>query len=182
MDVGRTLRARSRGEWRRWLEKNHAKADEVWLVFHRKDSGRHYVPYADAVEEALCFGWIDSIVKPLGDGARAQRFTPRRPGSNLSELNRERMRSLIKRGLMTKAGLAAVSGLKDAKFKIAPDILRALKQDPEVWANFRAFPESYRRVRIGWIQNTTGNAEIRAQRLRYLIKMTKAGKKFGSHQ
>ncbi len=182
MEVGRTLRARSRGEWRRWLQKNHAKADEVWLVFHRKDSDKRFVPYADAVEEALCFGWIDSIVKPLSDGARAQRFTPRRPGSKLSELNRERMRTLVDRGLMTKAGVDAVGGLARSKFKIEPDILRALKKDPEVWANFRSFPESYRRVRVGWIQNTTGNADVRAQRLHYLIRMTKAGKKFGSHQ
>jgi uncharacterized protein YdeI (YjbR/CyaY-like superfamily) len=180
MEVGRTLRARSRGEFRRWLERNHATAKEVWLVFHTKGSGRSFVPYADAVEEALCFGWIDSIAKKLPGESRAQRFTPRRPGSPMSELNKERVRSLIERGLVTPAGLAAAGDLDS--FEADPAIVSALQEDAEVWANFLSFPESYRRVRIGWIQNTTGNAEVREQRLRYLIRMTRAGKQFGSHR
>ena len=181
MEVGRTLRARSRGEFRRWLETNYATAKEVWLVFHTKASGKRFVPYAHAVEEALCFGWIDSIAKKLPGDSRAQRFTPRRPGSPMSELNKERVRSLIERGLMTPAGLAAAGDLS-AGFVADPAILSALQEDAEVWRKFQTFPESYRRVRIGWIQNTTGNDEVREQRLRYLIKMTKAGKQFGSHR
>lgn len=180
MEVGKTLRARTRGEWRRWLQKNHASASEVWLVYHRKASGKPFVAYADAVEEALCFGWIDSIAKPLAEGARAQRFSPRRAGSKLSELNKERARRMVERGLMTPAGLAAAGDLSPATFKIDPAILRALKKDPQVWANFQSFPESYQRVRLGWIQNTApGRAEVKKQRLDYFIKMTKAGKKFG---
>ena len=182
MEVGKTLRARTRGEWRRWLTNHHESADEIWLVFHKKASGKAFVPYADAVEEALCFGWIDSVVKPLGDGSRAQRFTPRRGGSKMSELNKERARSLIERGFMTEAGLAAAGDLSPDQFKMSAPILRALKEDPDVWANFQSFPESYQRVRIGWIQNTTGAPDVQTQRLKYFIKMTKAGKKFGSHQ
>jgi uncharacterized protein YdeI (YjbR/CyaY-like superfamily) len=181
VEIGRTLRAKTRAEWRRWLQKNHATAKEIWLIAYTKASGKQFVPYADAVEEALCFGWIDSIVKKLGEDSRAQRYTPRRPGSSVSELNKERMRGLIERGLMTEAGLATAPELA-TNFEIAPDILAALQADPEVWKNFEDFPESYQRVRVGWVQNTTGNEEIRQQRLRYLIKMTKAGKKFGSHQ
>ena len=181
MEVGRTLRARSRSEWRRWLDENHATAKEIWLVLHTKASGKRFVPYSASVEEALCFGWIDSIVKKLSAESRAQRFTPRRAGSPVSELNKERARKMIAEGKMTEAGLASLGDLTPEKFEVEPDVLAALKEDPEVWANFQRFPDSYQRVRVGWIQNTTGPAEVREQRLRYFIKMTKQGKRFGSH-
>jgi uncharacterized protein YdeI (YjbR/CyaY-like superfamily) len=182
MEVGQTLRAKSRAEWRRWLQKNHLAAREIWLVFQRKDSGKRHVAYADAVEEALCFGWIDSIVKPLPDGERAQRFTPRRPGSSVSELNKERIRRMIALDLMTDAGLQAAGDISSDGFKIEPGIMRAIKKDPEVWAHFQTLPDSYRRVRIGWIQEARGRPDVVEQRLRYFLKMTRAGKKFGSHQ
>jgi uncharacterized protein YdeI (YjbR/CyaY-like superfamily) len=179
VEIGKTLRAKTRAEWRRWLQKNHAKAPEIWLVFHTKASGKPYVPYDAAVEEALCFGWIDGIVKKLDADGRAQRFTPRRRGRPVSELNKERMRRMIEAGMMTEAGLAAAPDLDD-EFQIWPEILEELKADPRVWKNFQAFPEPYKRVRIGWIQNTTGNADVRRQRLDYFIKMTRAGKRFGT--
>jgi uncharacterized protein YdeI (YjbR/CyaY-like superfamily) len=179
MEVGRTLRARTRAEWRRWLEKNHEKASEIWLVAYTKASGKKFVPYGEAVEEALCFGWIDSIVKKPGADSRAQRYTPRRPGRPVSELNKERMRRLIEAGKMTEAGLAVAPDLHD-DFVIADWILEALRADPLVWKNFQSFPEAYRRVRVGWIQNTTGNDEVRRQRLDYFIKMTRDGKQFGT--
>jgi len=179
MEIGNTLRARTRAEWRRWLKKNHQSAREIWLVYYTRASGKPFVPYDAAVEEALCFGWIDGIVKKLEADSRAQRFTPRRPRSPVSELNKERMRRLIEAGRMTEAGLAAAPDL-DAEFKIWPEILAELKADPIVWENFQGFPEAYRRIRIGWIQNTTGNAEVRRQRLDYLLKMTREGKQFGT--
>lgn len=106
MNITKTLYAKDRTQWRRWLEKNHDKEKEIWLVFYRKDSGKVSISYNDAVEEALCFGWIDSIEKGI-DGERfAQRFTPRKPKSKWSETNKERVKKLIKEGKMTKAGLA----------------------------------------------------------------------------
>jgi len=179
MEIGRTLRARNRGEWRRWLAKNHQAAGEIWLVFYTKASGKAFVPYDAAVEEALCFGWIDGIVKKLEADSRAQRFTRRRPRSPISELNKERMRRMIEAGKMTEAGLAVAPDL-DAEFVIWPEILAELQADPVVWKNFQAFPEAYRRIRTGWIQNTTGNAEVRRQRLDYLLRMTREGKQFGT--
>lgn len=182
MEIGKTLEAKTRAEWRRWLSKHHKTEPEIWLVFHTKASGEKFVPYDEAVEEALCYGWIDSIVKKLGETSRAQRFTPRRPGRAVSELNKERMREMIAAGKMTTAGLDAAGDITPEKFVISPAVLRALKKDAEVWRNFQAFPEHYKRVRIGWIQNTSGDASVKAQRLRYFIKMTKANKKFGTIQ
>jgi uncharacterized protein YdeI (YjbR/CyaY-like superfamily) len=178
VEIGKTLKARTRSEWRRWLKKNHATASEIWLVFFTKASGKKFVPYDDAVEEALCFGWIDGIVKKLEADSRAQRFTPRRPGRPVSELNKERMRRMIEAGKMTEAGLAAAPDLHD-KFEVADWIVEELKADPVVWRNFQRFPEAYRRIRVAWIQNTTGNDDVRRQRLDYLIKMTRQGKQFG---
>jgi uncharacterized protein YdeI (YjbR/CyaY-like superfamily) len=98
----------------------------------------------------------------------------------MSELNRERVRRLLELGLMTEAGLALAGDL-DAKFKVPPDILRALKKDPEVWKNFQAFPESYKRIRIGWIHNSRRTAsEVYEQRLDYFVRMTKQNKRFGT--
>ena len=179
VEIGRTLRARNRSEWRRWLQKNHQTACDIWLVYYTKASGKPFVPYDHAVEEALCFGWIDGIIKKLETDSRAQRFTPRRPKSPVSELNKERMRRMIEAGKMTEAGLAAAADL-DAEFAIWPEILAELQADPVIWENFQAFPETYRRIRIGWIQNTTGNAEVRRQRLDYFLKMTREGKQFGT--
>jgi uncharacterized protein YdeI (YjbR/CyaY-like superfamily) len=179
VEIGKTLRAKTRGEWRRWLQKNHASAPEIWLVFYTKASGKPFVPYDAAVEEALCFGWIDGIIKKLEADSRAQRFTPRRPGRPVSELNKERMRRMIEAGKMTDAGLAAAPDLHD-EFVIWPEILEELKADPVIWKNFQAFPEAYKRVRIGWIQNTTGNEEVRRQRLDYFLKMTRQGRQFGT--
>src|SRR5437870_12049488 len=92
MDVGETLDVRTRAVWRAWLRRNHARKKEIWLVLHTKASGRPSIAYNDAVDEALCFGWIDSIVKKVGAQSRAQRFTPRRKGSPVPELNKARAR------------------------------------------------------------------------------------------
>ncbi|HEY8172501.1 MAG TPA: YdeI/OmpD-associated family protein [Dehalococcoidia bacterium] len=180
MELGETFHPKTRAQWRRWLERNHQKQSEIWLVYYTKASGVPFVAYNDAVEEALCFGWIDSLIKKHGPESRAQRFTPRRAKSPMSELNRERVRRLLELGLMTEAGLA-VAGDLDAKFKVPPDILRALKKDPEVWKNFQAFPESYKRIRIGWIHNSRRTAsEVYEQRLDYFVRMTKQNKRFGT--
>ena len=114
MELGKTLYVHGRKAWRAWLSKNHKKEKEIWLIYCRKSSGKPRIPYNDAVEEALCFGWIDSIVKKIDDERFAQRFTPRGPRSRLSQANRERIREMISEGKMTKEGLAAVSHAFDA--------------------------------------------------------------------
>ena len=178
MEIGKTFYAKTRRQWRAWLTRHAATEREIWLLYYTRDSGKPFVAYNDAVEEALCFGWIDSILKKHGPDSRVQRFTPRRPGSKLSEMNKERVRRLIADGKMTPAGIAA-AGVVDEPYKVPPDILRALKKDKETWENFQRFPESYQRIRIGWIDNSRNSPEFFERRLNYFLKMTKQNKRFG---
>ena len=106
MDITETLQPKNRKQWRKWLSNNHNKKKEIWLVYYRKSTQKPRIEYNDAVEEALCFGWIDGIEKSLDEERFAQRFTPRRPKSNWSESNIQRMKKLIKSGEMTEAGMA----------------------------------------------------------------------------
>ena len=106
MATRKTLYVTNRDEWRDWLAKHGQSETEVWLIYYKKDSGRPRIPYDDAVEEALCFGWIDSIVKRMDDEKFAQKFTPRRDSSRWSALNTQRVRKLMREGRMTEAGLA----------------------------------------------------------------------------
>jgi len=187
MKLGKTLYITNKKDWRSWLAKNHSKEKEVWLIYYRKSSGKMRIPYNDAVDEALCYGWIDSTVKNI-DGERfAQRFTPRRPKSLLSELNRERIHRLITNKSMTSEGLNAVSHVfnknhKKKKLIIAPDILRSLKQDKEVWKNFKKFPSSYKRIRVTWIETARIRKDIFNQRWKYFLRMTAKNKRFGMVQ
>jgi uncharacterized protein YdeI (YjbR/CyaY-like superfamily) len=182
MEIGKTLKVTTRAKWRAWLKRHHESDPEVWLVLHTKESGKPSLPYNDAVEEALCFGWIDSIVKKHGLDSRAQRYTPRRPGSPLSPMNLERIRRLKAAGKMTAAGLAHVGDALAEPFEVPPDILKALKADVETWRNFQAFPESYKRIRVGWIDLSRSRQDVFDQRLGYFLRMTKQNKRFGMVQ
>jgi uncharacterized protein YdeI (YjbR/CyaY-like superfamily) len=184
MELGKTLYAKTRRVFRSWLAKNHAKKTEIWLVYYRKASGKRSIPYNEAVEEALCFGWIDSQTKPIDERSWAQRFSPRRKGSKLSPMNRVRVERLRKAGRMTKAGLDALRhelGSKRASEtrKVPPDIERALRKDPEVWRNFRRFPASYRTIRVGWIDGARKRPDGFRRRLTYFLKKTKRNEMFG---
>ncbi len=180
MKLGKTLRVSTRKAWRDWLAKHHAKEKEIWLVFYTRASGKPRIPYNDAVEEALCFGWIDSIVKKLDKDSFAQRFSPRKPGSQWSEMNKERVRRLSREGKMTPAGLAAAGAHKP--FAVPPDILKRLRADKNVWKNLQGFPDSYRRIRVGWIVGARKRPEEFEKRLRYFLKMTAQNKRFGMVQ
>jgi uncharacterized protein YdeI (YjbR/CyaY-like superfamily) len=193
MEVGRTLYVTERKAWRAWLARHHATAPEVWLVSYRKETGKARLPYNDAVEEALCYGWIDSIMKPLGAGKFCQRFSPRRAQSVLSPMNRERVRRLIRTRRMTRFGLEKVRHLlhpTDLKrrssarerFRLPKDIEAALREDPVVWRNFQRFPASYKRIRVGWIDGARARPEAFAARLRHFLKMTAKNTRFGMVQ
>lgn len=180
MKVSKTFYASSRQEWRTWLKENHSREKEIWLLFFLKDSGKPNISYNEAVEEAICFGWIDSIVKKTDHKTRAQRFTPRNPKSNWSELNMERARLMIKQKKMTKAGLAALGNVHEEGFQIPADILKALQKDREVWANFQKFPDSYKRIRIGFIKGSRNRKDFFKKRLNYFLKRTKENKMYGT--
>lgn len=158
MEIGKTLYLTKRSQWRAWLSKHHAAAPDIWLIFYKVSSGKPRISYDDAVLEALCFGWIDSIVKKVDDESFAQRFSPRKSTSVLSPMNIERIRELIKENKMTPAGLAAISHAFDPKtpppkFKIPPKILEAIKASPDAWKHFQKLPESYKRIRIAYIES-----------------------------
>lgn len=179
MEIGPTLTVKDRSEWRQWLAENHASAKEIWLVYCSDSSGKANISYLHAVEEALCFGWIDSTAKKLDDGRRAQRFTPRRPKSNWTELNKERARRLIASGLMTEAGRAKLPDLSVDSFRIADDILQALQADAQTWENFQNFPPLYQRIRIAHIENARKQPAEFQKRLANFLKKTKQNKMYG---
>ena len=180
------LTVTTRKAWRSWLAKHHKTAADVWLVYHRKDSGKPRIAYDDAVLEALCYGWIDSTVKKIDAERFAQRFSPRKPTSKLSQMNVERVRKLIAEKKMTKAGLAAIAHVydpaKDAAEPLAvpPDILAAIKADPAAWANFNKLPEAYKRIRISYIDGRRRHGDDMFRRaLNHFVTMTAKGKRIG---
>jgi len=191
MKVGKTFYASNRKQWRAWLAKNHQSEPEIWLLYYKKNSGKPRIPYNDAVEEALCYGWIDSTLKPNDDISYLQRFSPRRKNSRLSEMNRERIRRLIKAKKMTRFGLEHIQHHMEKgsnhseqsnmlkKFTIPKDILHALKADPLLWKNFNRFPQSYKHIRTAWIDTARQHPAIFTQRLQYFLKMTAKNKMFG---
>ncbi len=184
MELGKTLYVTTRQEWRAWLAKNHNKKNELWLVYYRKSSGKSRIPYNVAVEEALCYGWIDSIIKKVDENSFAQRFTPRKPTSQLSELNKERIKRLIKQNQMTPMGLKAIQHAfnpkKEKKFIVPKQILAEIKKEPDAWKNFQKMPLWYKKIRISYIGSSEQQEKkIFEKRLNYFIKMTGKNKRFG---
>jgi uncharacterized protein YdeI (YjbR/CyaY-like superfamily) len=139
MEIRNKLYVTNRKDWRKWLAKNHKKQNEIWLIYYRKETKKPRISYDDAVLEALAYGWIDSTAKKIDNESFAQRFSPRRPKSVLSQMNKERIRELIKEKKMTKWGLEAVAHAfnpktdKDEKLKISPTTLKVLRANKEAW-------------------------------------------------
>ncbi len=174
-----------RAEWREWLQTNHQSKTEVWLRLFKKETGKPSLPYDDLVEECLCFGWIDGVVKKYDEESRVQRISPRKKKTFLSELNRQRIWKLQHLGLMTTAGIAPIAnqlGHPDDPLEIPGWILERLQAEPKVWETFDAFPHFYKRLKIGWISENRAdpNHPIVQQRLEYLVKMTAQGKRYGA--
>lgn len=152
MEINNRLFITARKELREWLTANSETQSECWVEAKRGKSAPYgKLWYLDAVEEALCFGWIDSTCRKV-DGITLQRFSPRTKNTSWSELNKERCRRLIKLGLMTDTGARVLPDL-DKEMEIQGDVLSALQADKVVWENFMSFPPLYRRVRIDRIQN-----------------------------
>ena len=180
MEPKNILNITTRKDFRAWLTENHNKENECWLVVKKgKQPPEDHVWYLDAVEEVLCFGWIDTTHKNI-DGVDTQRFTPRATKSPWSELNKERVRRLEKLGLMTDAGWAVLPDMTDAGFVIDTEILQAFQDDPVAWSNFQTFPKLYQRVRIDAIQRDKHkDRTVFCKRLQKLIDQSHAGKMFG---
>ena len=179
MEVTKLLDIHTREELYAWYLENHDKVSDFWLRVNRSwEPYPGVVAYVDAVEVALCFGWIDSTMKRIDEGKPIQHFTPRRKGCNWCRHNIERCRRLIDIGEMTPAGLAVLPDLDPANFIFEQWVIDALKTDPIVWHNFNSFPGAYRRIKVDRIQhyNSTKRPEYAMHMLQMLIDDTRKGK------
>jgi len=186
MEITKTFYAKDREKWRAWLEKHHRKAKEIWLIFYKKHTKKPSVSYVDAVEEALCFGWIDGIAKRMDDEKYAQRFTPRTKKSPWSDLNRERVKRMIAQGKMTEAGLKEYELGKDGpknwrdglagKFEIPQDLQAAIDANQKAHKFFEQFPPGYKKLCIGYVI-CAKRPETRAKRIRELVELTAENKR-----
>ena len=179
VDMKDTLYVTTRKEWRDWLKKHYQSEKEIWLVYYKKHTGKPRISYNEAVEEALCFGWIDSIVKSIDEDRFAQRFSLRNPKRPYSQANKERLRELIRQGKVVKKVLATVGNVTEEEFEIPLDILKAIKASKEAWRNFQGFSQSYIRIRIAFIDAARNRPQEFKKRLRYFIEMTEKNKQFG---
>ena len=170
-----TFYTSDRAEWRAFLAARFETAQEIWFVYPMKGSGEESLSYNDAVEEALCFGWIDSTVKHIDPLHRAQRFTPRRKGSPYSRPNIERLIWLDERGLIHPKVRESVLPVIKAPFVFPEDILAALRQDETVWENYLRFSEPYRRIRVAYIDAARQRPQEFLKRLNNFIAKTRRG-------
>jgi uncharacterized protein YdeI (YjbR/CyaY-like superfamily) len=178
------LYVKTREEWRRWLEENHKSCDGIWFTYYKKPSGKPSVPYNDAVEEALCFGWIDGKIKRINDDYYVQWFTPRRKGSRWSALNLSRAGKLIKLNLMMPPGLkeyelADKNDVKSETSSVMPDdLLNALKDNDVACKNFLNFPPSCRKMYILWV-NDAKREDTRKNRIIKVVERSEKNIKAG---
>ena len=186
MDVKPTFFA-TPAAFRAWLKKHHQTADELWVGFYRKESGKPSITWSESVDEALCFGWIDGIRKKVSDEAYTNRFTPRRPGSNWSAINIAKVELLTKQKRMAAAGVAAFAKRSEAKSRIytyeQKDVItfekafeKAFKANKAAWAFFQAQPPYYRKLMTRWVSGAK-QEETRRRRLDKLIAACKSGRR-----
>ena len=180
---------KTRDEWRRWLNRHHSSNAGIWLVFYKKHTDKPALEYDDAVEEALCFGWIDSIIKKLDDERYVRKFTPRKPVSRWSELNKNRAKKLIKQGLMTQAGLASIERARETGLweqsgppripnEIPVELKRALKTNKKAKMFFDQLAPTYQKRFIAWVC-VAKRRETKQRRVRESIRLLEQGKKLG---
>ena len=179
-----TLEVGSRAEWRKWLRKNGGSVPEIWLVFHKKTTGVVTLSYNDSVEEALCFGWVDSLIRRLDDARYAREFTPRKLDSRWSTINRRRYADLKQRGLLEQPGLErppterSGDAPRPATHTVPEYIAEALAALPKTKQCFDQLAPSYRRAYIGWIDSAKRD-ETKQRRLAEALRMLAAGKQLG---
>jgi len=179
----------NKDDWRRWLKKNYDTEKEIWLIFYKKHVGKPSIPYDDAVEEALCYGWIDSIIKKIDEKKFVRKFTPRKKGSRWSETNKKRAQKMIKAEKMTEAGMKRIRNAKESGewFKTPPPrkklemprfLREALMANERAWDNFNNLADSYKRQYIGWIISAK-KEETRRRRLAEAVECLEGNEKLG---
>jgi uncharacterized protein YdeI (YjbR/CyaY-like superfamily) len=190
MKITDTFHAADRSEWRDWLIANHSAQTEVWLIFYKKEKGKPQISYNESVEEALCFGWIDSIIQNIDSEKYVRKFTPRKKGSRWSTLNKKRVAAMIQAEKMTDAGRAVLDftdtddeyerTAERAKKNVTPPpfLERRLKQNRKAWEYFQSLAPSYRRNYIGWITSAK-TEETREKRIAEAITLLAKNEKLG---
>ncbi|MBN2465373.1 YdeI/OmpD-associated family protein [candidate division WOR-3 bacterium] len=179
---------RSAAEWRKWLERNHAKSNGEWVYMYKKGT-KTGLRYQEALDEALCFGWIDGQIHAVDEQKFRQRWTPRRKGSVWSQVNKNKVKRLIAEGRMCSAGLASIKeARKSGKWQAAysnrredavpPDLAKVLRADPEAWRNFRDFARTYRNMYAGWVMEAKQEA-TRKRRMEAVVRRARENRKPG---
>jgi len=179
MEITQTLYITNPKDWRDWLKKHYKTKKEIWLVYPKKGTSKPRIEYNDAVEEALCFGWIDSLVKKMDEERTVQRFSPRKPKAKYSQANIERLRALVAQKKIIKEVAETLGDILKEEFVFPPDILKAIQANKEAWKNFQKFSDPYKRIRIAFIHGARKRPAEFQKRLRYFIEMTEKNKRFG---
>jgi uncharacterized protein YdeI (YjbR/CyaY-like superfamily) len=188
LDAAEHVYVADRAAWRKWLKSNHAKSPGIWLVFDKKSSRADRLKYGDAVEEALCYGWVDSLLRPIDDAQYKQYFSPRKPKSAWSKSNKDRVERLIAQGLMAKPGLDAIEVAKTngmwthfdsiEALEVPDDLAKALKAKPAAAKNFDGFPASTRKQFLYWLNNVK-RPENRAKRIKEIVRRAAKNQRLG---
>jgi uncharacterized protein YdeI (YjbR/CyaY-like superfamily) len=186
----KTVEVKNRAEWRAWLAANHDKEAEVWLVYYKKKTGKTSVEYGASVEEALCYGWVDSIIKKLDDTKYARKFTPRKESSKWSPSNKKRVEQLIRDGLMTEHGLQKVEAAKRTgnwdnpvqkpklTFEMRVEFAKALRKNKRAQETYRKLAPTYQKQYLGWIE-VAKRPETKEKRIKESVRLLAEGKKLG---
>jgi uncharacterized protein YdeI (YjbR/CyaY-like superfamily) len=184
MQITNPKHFKSRNEFRKWLEKNHAKKTELWILFYKIHTKIKSLRYDEAVEESLCFGWIDGIVKRIDDERHAQRYTPRNPKSIWSKVNKERAEKMIELSKMTDAGLAKIKDAKKSGWwdnayttsrydhEMSAEMKKVLMSDTIAWTNFQNFGKSYQNTYIFFV-NYAKREETKKKRIQLILERAK---------
>jgi uncharacterized protein YdeI (YjbR/CyaY-like superfamily) len=182
----------NRDDWRSWLRRNYDCRKKVWLIYYKKHSGKPSIPYDDSVEEALCFGWVDSIIRKIDDEKFARKFTPRTSRSTWSETNKKRVKKMVAEGKMTEAGMKVireskrsgewfknpVSASYKGKLEVPPYLKDALTPNKKALNNFNRLAGSYKRDFVAWIDSAR-KEETRKRRLTEAIRLLERNQKLG---
>jgi len=183
----KTFVAQTADQWRKWLDEHHDSESEVWLIFYKLHTGVGSIAYLDALDEALCFGWVDSLVKRLDESRYARKFTPRKADSRWSTINRKRYAALKAAGRLKPSGINRAPtdrsyGPRPPRFQMPATVPRyiqaALRKQPAAWRYFEGLAPSHRRRYIGWIESAK-REETKARRLQEAIRLLTAGKQLG---
>ncbi len=184
MQITNPKHFKNRNDFRKWLEKNHAKQKELWILFYKVHTKKKSLRYAEAVEESLCFGWIDGIVKRIDDEKHAQRYTPRKPKSIWSKVNKERAKKMIEQGKMTDAGLVKIKEAKKSgwwqnaytttsgEHGMSAEMKKVLMADEEAWKNFQNFGKRSQNTYIFWV-NYAKREETKQKRMQIVLERAK---------